>query len=111
MEQVKVGQIFVASWGYSMIITEFFRVTRVYPSGKLVDIEALKQEEKGTGFLSGTTKPAEPLTRVENYDQSMLTRVKVAADDKGTPRLFMRQSRGRAYPYDATKTYTFDHCD
>lgn len=51
----KVGDILVSSWGYSMIIVNFYEVTRV--TAKKVELAELKQEQTQTGFLSGTTVP------------------------------------------------------
>ena len=51
----KVGDILVSSWGYSMLIVQFYEVTKV--TAKKVGLVELKTKEKPSGFLSGTTVP------------------------------------------------------
>ena len=51
----KVGDVVYISWGYSMIIVQFYKVTRVTPSK--VGLVELEQNEDYTGYLSGETTP------------------------------------------------------
>lgn len=51
----KVGDVVYTSWGYSMIIVQFYKVTRVTPSK--VGLVELEQNEDYTGYLSGVTTP------------------------------------------------------
>jgi len=51
----KVGDIVRMSWGYSMIIVQFYKVTRVTPSK--VGLVELEISENYTGYLSGEAMP------------------------------------------------------
>ena len=62
----KVGDILYISWGYSMTIVAFFKVTRTTPSK--VGLVELQQTEDHTGFLSGHTTPV--LNSEVKYDGS-----------------------------------------
>lgn len=53
----KVGDIVFIRWGYSMILIQYYKVTRVTP-GKVGMVE-LEQNEQYTGYLSGKTTPIE----------------------------------------------------
>ena len=51
----KVGDILVAVWGYSMLLVEFYEVTRT--TACKVGLRQMKQNEVHTGFLCGETTP------------------------------------------------------
>jgi hypothetical protein len=53
---LKVGDILVAEWGYSMALVNFFQVTKL--KGKsTVELRELESHEEGTGFLGGVATP------------------------------------------------------
>lgn len=109
----KEGDVFVAVWGYSMVLVEFYRVTKVYPSGRLVDIEEVAQIETPDGFLQGTTKLVQPVTALpaSKQDVARCHRVTVRHDPAGKQSfLLMRDSRRRAWPWH-DRAYDFNHCD
>lgn len=55
-DNLKIGDILVCSWGYSMILYDFYQV--VGKTAKSVQIRALKKTEKaGKGFLRVIVKP------------------------------------------------------
>jgi len=54
---VKVGDIFVNSWGYDQTNIDFYQVVAITSSGKSVKVRPIGQKTKETGFMSGETVP------------------------------------------------------
>ena len=53
---LKVGDILVSSWGYSMIIVDFYKVIKVMP--KMIEYVRIDEKDMvSTGFLCGTVMP------------------------------------------------------
>lgn len=52
---VKIGDIFKASWGYDQTNIDFYQVVKV--KGSMVDIRELAQKREYTGYLSGDCVP------------------------------------------------------
>lgn len=50
---LKVGDVLSYSWGYDQTNVEFFQVVKVYPSGKMVDIQEIASDRTETGYMSG----------------------------------------------------------
>ena len=44
---IKVGDIFSSSWGYSMTIASFYKITKVSPSGKTATFIEIEKERSG----------------------------------------------------------------
>lgn len=59
---LKVGDILYTSWGYDQTNVEFFAVTRV--SGRRVWVRQIAADYEESGFMSGKTWPAMPITFV-----------------------------------------------
>jgi hypothetical protein len=55
VELVKVGDIFVCSWGWEQTNVDFYEVTA--KSGAKVTLKAIAQNIRETGFLSGYCTP------------------------------------------------------
>jgi hypothetical protein len=55
MEEIKVGDVFVGTWGYSMIIPSFFIVVKV--TEKRVKVRELKKDSAG---MQGYEFPSVP---------------------------------------------------
>lgn len=55
MNLYKVGDIVCATWGYSMVIVNFYEVTRTTPAK--VGLRRLKQERVSGDGWAGTCKP------------------------------------------------------
>lgn len=53
---IKVGDILTSTWGYSMQIVDFYKVTKVTPK-TLTLTEIGAKENTQTGFLRGTVMP------------------------------------------------------
>lgn len=70
MENINVGDIYYGTWGYSMIIPAFFRVTR--KTAKRVEVVELEKEmyqsTDGGYFQQGYERPKEPYMARRNGD-------------------------------------------
>lgn len=98
----KVGDVLVSVWGATMLMVDFYRVTKVSPSGKTVTFTEIPSITTPGGFLAGTALPdltAEP--KGETYTRRV------------------RPSNGRLYieaywrgvgPWDG-RAWHYDHCD
>jgi hypothetical protein len=53
--QVKVGDVFVCSWGYEQTNVDFYQVTRTM--NKAIEIREIKKEKRETGNMSGVCTP------------------------------------------------------
>jgi hypothetical protein len=76
----KVGDILVSSWGYDQTNVDFYKVTKLSPSGKSVTIVRINSEVTGTGFMCGTSVPAVPHEVSEYEGEPMTKRVNLTSN-------------------------------
>lgn len=103
------GDILASEWGATMQMVSFYQVTKITKS--MIELEQIKQQETPTGFLSGTTIPLpnQFRGRMIMNENPVLKRRWFHCEDGGP---FVKiNDFARAYRYDETKTYFFDHCD
>lgn len=108
----QVGDIVFIRWGYSMILIQYYRVTRVTPSK--VGLVELEQDEQYDGFLSGKTTPIVDKEVADNdspYSVHKECLYKVCEDG----RIRIPSYQG-GHDYKNAKKWhgtplTFDHCD
>ena len=112
----KVGDILCLTWGYSMIIVQFYEVTRVTPSK--VGLVELKQKEVSTGYLSGYTKPLlgeyiEPDGTAYNVHPDKLYSVRPGYKDEPVVRIpdYPNGPDYRSAHIWSGRDVYFDHCD
>lgn len=55
--KLKVGSIFICSWGYEQTNIDYYQVTKVNPSGKTISIRQIASNDSHTGNMSGTSIP------------------------------------------------------
>ena len=108
----KVGDIVFIRWGYSMILIQYYKVTRVTPSK--VGLVELEQDEQYDGFLCGKTTPIVDREIAGNnspYSAHEDCLYKVCEDG----RIRIPDYRG-GHDYESARKWhgtplTFDHCD
>lgn len=109
---LKPGDVLVAQWGATMIIIDFYQVTKLVGS-TMVEVTEITSEEKGDGFLTGTSVPLigqfvkNQRHEIERGDGEFKTFKRVV---KPGERIFIKDFI-IAERYDASRTYRFDHCD
>ena len=54
---LNVGDILYTSWGYDQTNVDFFKVIKVSPTGKTVDLAEIGKNYKETGFMCGNSTP------------------------------------------------------
>jgi len=69
----KVGDILVSSWGYDQTNVDFYKVTKLSPSGKSVTVVRIKSAITEKGSMSGTSVPAVP-HEVSDYKGEPMTK-------------------------------------
>jgi len=99
-QQVNVGDLFCASWGYEACINTFFQVVKVKASSVVVRRIDSKQNHTGRGVLEGTETPTKDNFRGEEQT------FRLTFNLDGSPS-FKYQSYTRAFPADWNKEYTF----
>ncbi len=107
---VKVGDIFVHSWGYSMVIVDFYQVKRLAGKTQVV-VQEIRQEQTATGYLQGRAVPVpgafvEPDPFRPNKPAEFRKRVRIGRD--GVPNLPFEF--GWCERWDGQPEF-FDHCD
>lgn len=76
----KVGDILVSSWGYGQTNVDFYKVTKLSPSGKSITIQSIKSVTTETGFMSGNSVPAVPHEVSDYKGEPMTKRVNLTND-------------------------------
>jgi hypothetical protein len=71
--QIKVGDVFVNTWGYEQTNADFYQVVGVTP--KTVIVREIENQERETGFMSGYAEPVKdgfkgPEQRKKPYEWS-----------------------------------------
>lgn len=105
---VKVGDIFSHSWGYSMIIADFYQVKRLVGKTQVI-VQKIAQETTPTGYLRGTAVPVpgQFIEREHEQDKGELRKtVKTLKDGK----TYLNMGSGWCELWDG-KPEQFDHCD
>lgn len=79
-KNMKIGDVFCTSWGYTMTFVEFFQVTRII-SKSTVAIRPIFYNQEETGYLSGYKIPLkdefigdEKICRINEYGLSKVDR-------------------------------------
>jgi hypothetical protein len=98
-ENIKIGDIFYTSWGYSMTIVEFFQVTKIVK--KKVEIKRIAQTVKNDNYMSGYCSPVKDDFISESKLCSVNAYGIVKADDYGNI----------AYPTENRTEFYFNRMD
>lgn len=111
----KVGDLFVATWGYDQTNNNFFQIVAIkgHNSVLIKEVEPRCIRERGIGFMSGnytyeTPKAGEMLPPVnysifiKNNETGDLKRI---CTNEYVPQGFIRINNHRAYPYNGRELY------
>lgn len=102
---LRVGDILVEQWGYSMCLVNFYKVTALRGKTMVTLQEVCPEIVTSQGGWNGQMKPTnEPVAKKEPLQR----RVKRSYD--GRPSVKIRDF-SHGYLHEAGKTYFFDHCD
>lgn len=101
---LKVGDVVVEQWGYSMCLVNFYKVIAL--NGKtMVTLQELEAERVTGDGWQGQMQPSDTLRATQAPFKRRVTR-----SYDGRPVVKVR-SHSRAYPHEAGKTYFYDTCD
>ena len=100
---LKVGDVLSCVWGYSMIIVDFYRVTKVLPSSD--KIEKLQSKIASGDSFQGTCVPTDKAVKSDVDGRTY----RVLFDSKGEPALKI-SSYAYAHPWDG-RPKMFDSMD
>lgn len=111
-QSLKVGDILVCQWGYSMIITDFFQIVKVNQASVL--IRQIESKDETLGFLHGKSTATKDhfVERAHVFAKNKELQMRRMIKYRNDGTAYVRMSDySFAHLIEEGRSYTFDHCD
>jgi len=105
---VKEGDIIHTSWGYNMVLHDFYRIEKI--TDKTCTVQLMKKETVAGDSMMPFVRPTDQPETMHSFGDPQ--RVKIRTNDRGKHYLWIRNCQ-LAYlePWDQNRDYQENHLD